>query len=181
MSGAEVLGFTHHPSVLLKSSYLFWCGTTKNVCIYIYRYIICAHMYVYEYIMLNNRKKTLLAQPKRRISEARKGTCVTYLMSVWRFRMPTMVGKVNPPTDQNWVNLSQFSNHLYKDFGGCYLTLIKTTQVKFLNTTWDTTAQHHWTQKLVVGIHIITNVVGSVRYSKFEPIPIRQDWDSLQE
>lgn len=108
MSGAEVLGFTHHPSVLLKSSYLFWCGTTKNVCIYIYRYIICAHMYVYEYIMLNNRKKTLLAQPKRRISEARKGTCVTYLMSVWRFRMPTMVGKVNPPTDQNECQHDRF-------------------------------------------------------------------------
>ena len=41
----------------------------------------------------------------------------------------------------DWVNRSQFSNHLYKDSGGCHLTLIKTTQVKFLNATWDTTAQ----------------------------------------
>ena len=55
MSGAEVLGFTHYPCVLLKSAYLFLCGTTKNACIY--KYIICAHMYVYEYIMLNNRKQ----------------------------------------------------------------------------------------------------------------------------
>lgn len=86
---------------------LVW-NNKKRMYIYIYRYIICAHMYVYEYIMLNNRKKTLLAQPKRRISEARKGTCVTYLMSVWRFRMPTMVGKVNPPTDQNECQHDRF-------------------------------------------------------------------------